>query len=87
MAEVHVLPGVERRDLGAPLGVESVMKAVAEADLVDLVVVGRTRLGEQYIASSMPDADKAVGMLVRAQHFIVEANVEQAPFDTEKPPG
>lgn len=87
MAEVHVLPGVERRDLaGRNLGVDEVLMQAAGEGLSEVVVVGRDRGGVFYIASSMQDADRCVGYLVRAANVIASSDVISAPFDTEAEP-
>jgi hypothetical protein len=67
MAEIHVLPGIERRDLaGEPAPSADVLQAAIDKGITDAIVVGRSRNGSLYIAGAPPDVDKAVGVLMRA---------------------
>jgi hypothetical protein len=78
-AEVFVLPGVERRDiLGVNLASEEVLRFAIEQGVTDVVVIGRDRHGEQYVASSLADCDRAVGMLMRAATFLARVTVVRA---------
>ena len=65
-AEIHVLPGIERRDLGEPAPDAGVLAAALERGVHDVVVVGRDRAGELYIAAAGGDVDRVVGQLMRA---------------------
>lgn len=66
-ADVLVLPGVERRDLaGVPGESEVVLRGAIENGVTDVVVVGRDRRGELYIAGAPSDVDRTVGLLMRA---------------------
>ncbi len=71
MAEVHVLPGIERRDLaGHAIPPAEVLQAAIDKGITDVVVVGRDRQGELYVAGAAPDADRAVGLLMRAVTYL-----------------
>jgi hypothetical protein len=70
MAGVHVLPGIERRDLLGVLPPEQLLQKAIENGVTDVVIVGRARDGSPYVASCVADADKAVGQLMRAVTFI-----------------
>lgn len=76
MAEVHVLPGVERRDLIGTLPANQLLQGAIDAGVTDVIIVGRDRSGAPYVASGLPDADKAVGMLMRAVNMIAGATIE-----------
>lgn len=76
MAEVYVLPGVERRDLaGSPCPSSEVLQAAIDKGVTDVVVIGRDRQGELYIAGAPPDVDKTVGMLMRAVSILSSASI------------
>lgn len=76
MAEIMVLPGVERRDIGEDLPSHDVLMRAAEAGLLDVVIVGRDRSGELYMAGSIGDADKTVGILMRAVNILANSTIE-----------
>lgn len=87
MAEVHVLPGIERRDLLGALPAEQLFTKAIENGVTDAVIVGRTRDGSPYVASCLSDADKAVGQLMRAVNMITSAEMNNAePMITEDGP-
>ena len=75
MAEVHVLPGIERRDLLGVLPAEQLLQKAIEAGVTDAIVIGRDRAGLPYVASCIADADKAVGMLMRVVNSIAGATI------------
>ena len=86
MAEVYVLPGVERRDLaGEPIPAQEVLQAAIDNGLIDVVIVGRDRAGEFYLATSGSDTDRAVGQLMRAVTFLSDRTVEPSVIETEPP--
>lgn len=74
-ATVHVLPGVERRDLLGVLPAEQLLRKAIEAGVTDAVIVARDRAGQPYVASCIPDADKTVGRLMYAATFIAQATI------------
>lgn len=84
MADIHVLPGIERRDLGpSDLDAKEVLDYAIEAGVTDVVVIGTGRDGRLYVASSLGDADRAVGKMMRAVSLLSEAHiVRAAPTDT-----
>jgi hypothetical protein len=75
-ADVYVLPGVERRDLMVPLAGAQVLQKAIEAGVEDVTVVGRSRDGSLYIATSLTDADRAAGMMMRAVNWLTSATIE-----------
>jgi hypothetical protein len=87
MAEVHVLPGVERRDLVCgPAESDRILHAALDEGLSDVAVIGRDRRGELYVASGCSDVDRTVGLLMRAVARLTEATiVNDAPLDTDPP--
>ena len=73
-AKLYVLPGVERRDLaGSTVDSLKVLQCAIDAGVTDVVVVGRNRQGELYVAGSSPDMDKVTGSLMRAVHMLAGA--------------
>lgn len=84
MADVHVLPGIERRDItGPPADAVDVLSDAIKHGVTDVVVVGRQRNGAPYIASASNDADKVTGILFRAARLMSEGHYQGFP---EKPP-
>jgi len=85
MAEVIVLPGVERPSLGAVhcLSTEKVCAAAIDAGVTDVVLVGRDRDGSLYVAAGNGDAEKMAGMLMRAVHMLTSDDWTPADFDTD----
>lgn len=84
MADVHVLPGIERRDLvGAPLRDEVVLQAAIEKGVTDVVIVGRHRDGSLYVAGSGNDADRTVGRLMSAVWFLTSGSFAQGIEDDD----
>jgi hypothetical protein len=73
---VVTLPGVERRDIGTPTASEAVLSAAIEAGVCDVVVVGRSRTGELYVAASAVNPDLVVGQMMRAVTFLSRAEVD-----------
>lgn len=66
-AQIVVLPGIERRDLaGVKCDSAGVLQCAINAGVTDVIVVGRDRQGNLYLAGAPPDVDKTVGMLMRA---------------------
>lgn len=66
MAEINVIPGVERRDLGVPATPRAVLEAAIEGGIQDVVVIGRYPSGALYLASSDGNIDAVVGKLFAA---------------------
>lgn len=78
MADVHVMPGVERRDLmGEPVPSERVLTSATEKGVTDVVIIGRQRDGSLYMAAEDNNADAVVGKLMRGVDFLVRAVVSQ----------
>lgn len=86
MADVHVLPGVERRDLLEPLPCEQLFAKAVEAGVIDAVVVGRGRDGQLYVASAGSDVDRDVGLLMRAVTFLSSMTIENDQVIHTEPP-
>lgn len=75
-ATIIVMPGVERRDMaGAPTPSEDVLQEAIAQGIRDVVVVGRDRAGELYLAGSAPDVDRTVGLLMRAVSVLSECTI------------
>ena len=89
MADVHVLPGIERRDMvSAPTESRLVLEAAIENGITDATVVGRDRQGHLYVAGAQPDVDRTVGLLMRAVSVLSSLEiVNDAVIATEPPPG
>lgn len=77
MADVHVLPGVERRDIGDDVAPADVLRCAIENGVTDAIVVGKARDGSLYLAAESSDADLVVGKLMRAATFLATHEVKQ----------
>lgn len=87
MAEVHVLPGVERRDMIGVLPAEQLLQKAIDQGISDVVIVGRDRSGNPYVASAMSDVDRAVGRLMYAATFLAQSTIENDQvLDTDDGP-
>ena len=75
-ATIHVLPGIERRDILGTLPAERLLQNAIKAGVTEPIVVARDRHGDLYIASAMPDVDRAVGYLMRAATFLASSTIE-----------
>jgi hypothetical protein len=82
-AQVLVLPGIERRDLGEAAPASEVLLKAMEDGITDVIVVGRDRAGDLHISSSSGDADRVVGQLMRAVQFLASATIAQPPAEDE----
>lgn len=78
-ALVYVLPGVERRDLGADVASRAVIDAAIRDGVDPIIIVGRDRSGGRFVSSSVGDADRVVGMLTRAAAWLASHEVELDP--------
>ncbi|MFG1340383.1 hypothetical protein [Xanthobacter autotrophicus] len=86
MAEVHVLPGVEGRDLAGPAEGDAarILAAAIDAGITDVVVVGKDRDGTQWVSTSMGDADRAAGVMLRAATWLASGRIDNdVVIDTE----
>lgn len=85
MAEVVVLPGIERPSLGAvrDLSTEKVCAAAIEAGVTEIIVVGRERDGSLYVATGNGDAEKMAGLLMRAVHMLTSEDWTPDTFETD----
>jgi len=87
MAEIHVLPGVERRDLLGVLPAEELLQKAIDQGITDVVIVGRDRAGNPYVASCLSDVDRAVGRLMYAATFLAQATLHNDQvIDTDEGP-
>ncbi|MFG1302704.1 hypothetical protein V5F34_01000 [Xanthobacter autotrophicus] len=87
MAEVYVLPGVERRDLAGPAEGDAahILAAAIENGVTEVVIVGKDRDGSQYVATSMGDADRAAGIMLRAATWLASVRIDNdVVIDTEE---
>lgn len=75
MADVHVLPGMERVGVGAPVPSADVLKYAIENGVTDVVVVGRVANGQLYVASDNGDIDSVIGKLHRAAHYLSDKDL------------
>jgi hypothetical protein len=74
MADIHVLPGIERRDLcGERIPATEVLVAAIDSGVTDVTIVATGRDGQPYIASDCPDMDRVAGRLVRAVNWLTSA--------------
>lgn len=77
MADVVVLPGVERRDIGAPVPNDEVLRYALENGVTDIIIIGRERSGRYYVSSAIGDTDKVVGRLMWAVHYLATSEIVQ----------
>ena len=65
MGDVVCMSGVERRDIVGPiLPAAHVLQAAIALGIDEVVIVGRCRDGTRYVATSINDMDKVVGVLM-----------------------
>lgn len=76
-ATIHVLPGIERRDLTGDVPEKAVLSAAIKQGVTDVIIIGRDRQGQRYIATSMSDMDQAVGRIITAANYLASATVVQ----------
>jgi hypothetical protein len=87
MGEVVVMPGVERLDLvGAELPAEHVLRAAITLSVYDIVIVGRHRTGARYVASSLPDMEKVLGILTDGVAFLTTGDFAQGIIEESAEP-
>jgi hypothetical protein len=63
MSNVVILPVVTRLDIPA----ERILNSALEEDLNSAIVIGRTRDGDIYFSSSMPDGPEALWLLEKVK--------------------
>lgn len=83
MAEVHIFPGVERVDLAEVPDDEAVLRGALDQGLRDVTIVARDPEGSLYIASSMADPDRCIGLLHRAIADFTAMEIVVEPFHTD----
>lgn len=71
MAEIKVLPGVNRPDLDRQTAVNEVLEGAGEAGLIHIAIVGRNAAGDIIVFSSQSDADAVIGLFTRGAAFLV----------------
>jgi hypothetical protein len=75
-ATIIVMPGVERRDMAGPATASAdVLCAAIDQGVNDVVVIGRDRAGDLYMAAATPDVDRTVGMLMRAVAVLSDCKI------------
>lgn len=82
MADVHVLPGVFREDLvdgSLNRDLSPMWEASKNANLLDAVIVGRDGKGDIQVYGSMPDMDKAMGLMMHGIGFFMGTHQEITP--------
>lgn len=87
MAEIHVLPGIERRDLAGPVEGDAahVLQCAIDAGITEVVIVGKDREGGQWVSTSMGDADRAAGIMLRAANWLTQVHiVNDVVIDTDE---
>lgn len=70
MGDLHILPGIERRDLGADVPSERVLQNAIDCGVTGAIVIGTSRDGELFIAAECGNVDETVGKLMRAVSFL-----------------
>jgi hypothetical protein len=75
MAELHILPGVERRDLLPEIPARTVLNKALDDDATKITIVGVARDGSFYLTSCCGNAYEMVGMLQRAITLVSGANL------------
>jgi hypothetical protein len=71
--KVTEFDGLTKHDIPA----EKVLQASIDAKVDPVVIVGYAENGELYVAGSSGDAITTLGLLVAAQHYVVEVANEQ----------
>jgi len=74
-AEVYVLPGIERRDLGEDCPTPQVLQNAIDQGVTGAIVVGTGRDGQLFIAAENADVDAVVGKLMRAVTFLSSCEI------------
>lgn len=69
-AELHIFPGVERRDLGGNAPIDAVLEGAVESKLIEVIVLGKRPDGSMYFAASDGNADAVVGKLFTAMQWL-----------------
>ena len=78
MAEISVFPGVNRPDLVTEeTSPEVALRSALDAGLVHVAIVGRQASGEIVVWGSQPDADQAIGLLMRGVTDLASAKQVQ----------
>ena len=72
-AAIHVLPGIERRDLTGECPATAVLNSAIKNGVTDVIVIGRDRKGERYVAASLSDIDQTVGRLMGAVTYLASS--------------
>ncbi len=71
MSNLHILPGVERRDMvGDVVPSAEVLQAAIDNGISDVVIVGRRRDGGLFVAGETNDVDRAAGILLRGASYV-----------------
>jgi len=87
MADVIVLPGIERRDLaGAVIPSAEILNRALDSGITDVVIVGRHRDGRLYIAGESNDIDRVTGLLARAAAVLATGEVSGGIVEDRREP-
>lgn len=81
-ADVVTLPGVERRDLGADVSPEAVLRGALEDGVHDVIIVAKTRDGERFLASCDSNVDAVVGKLFSAAQYLASSRYDLLPDES-----
>ena len=75
MADLHIFPGVERRDLLPSIKPKAVLDKCLEDGVTKITITGIARDGSFYLTSCCGNAYEMVGMLQRAITLVSGANL------------
>lgn len=81
MAIIEVLPGVNRPDLAPRTSAQDALQSAMGEALIDVAIVGRDVSGQVRVWGSQPDADAAIGLMMRGASFL--ASAQQVHMDEE----
>lgn len=77
MANVILFPGITCLDLPA----DRLLEKAIEAELAGVVILGYTKDGEQYMASSYADGGTVIWLMEKCKKMLLEVDVPgRAPF-------
>ncbi len=75
---IAVLPGVERRDLLPETEPNVILQSVKDKGIADLIVIGKQRDGEFFLAACDGNADAVVGKIFYAAQWLAGLNISKA---------
>lgn len=83
MADILKFPGVYRPDLEKEVTPKAVLEGALRCGLRDVAIVGRALSGEIVVATSSPDPDAGVGLLMRGVTWLATRDVDHVIEDDE----